>query len=75
MDRLNITNKVNGDTLEASEFNSLVSKVNELVESENNGGSSTIIDPTGVISTSSKGNVTIGSAKNINVEPAWDNNA
>jgi hypothetical protein len=32
-----------------------------------------VIDPSGVISTSSKGNVTIGSTKNINMEPAWDN--
>ena len=74
MNRLNIQNKSTGDTLEASEFNSLVGKVNELVDSENSGGTPVIIDPSGILSTSSKGNVTLGSTKNINLEPAWDGN-
>ena len=74
MNRLNIQTKNTGDTLEAQEFNSLVNKVNELVDSENNGGTPVVIDPTGILSTSSKGNVTLGSVKNVNVEPAWDNN-
>lgn len=74
MNRLNIQTKNTGDTLEAQEFNSLVNKVNELVDSENNGGTPVVIDPTGILSTSSKGNVTLGSVKNVNIEPAWDNN-
>ena len=74
MNRLNIQNKSTGDTLEASEFNSLVGKVNELVDSENNGGTPVIIDPSGILSTSRKGNVTLGSTRNINLEPAWDGN-
>lgn len=74
MNRLNIQNKSTGDTLEASEFNSLVGKVNELVDSENNGGTPVVIDPSGILSTSGKGNVTLGSPRNINLEPAWDGN-
>lgn len=74
MNRLNIQNKSTGDTLEASEFNSLVGKVNELVDSENSGGTPVVIDPSGILSTSNKGNVTLGSTKNINLEPAWDGN-
>ena len=74
MNRLNIQNKSTGDTLEASEFNSLVGKVNELVDSENTGGTPVVIDPSGILSTSRKGNVTLGSTRNINLEPAWDGN-
>ena len=73
MNRLNIQTKSTGDHLEASEFNSLVNKVNEIVDSENNGGTPVVIDPSGILSTSAKGNVTLGSTKNINIEPAWDN--
>lgn len=74
MNRLNIQNKSTGDTLEASEFNSLVGKVNELVDSENTGGTPVVIDPSGILSTSGKGNVTLGSPRNVNLEPAWDGN-
>jgi hypothetical protein len=45
------------------------------VDSANNGGGSgSPIDTNGVISVSSKGNVTLGSNKNVNIEPAWSNN-
>lgn len=84
MNKLNFTSKKTGDTLQASEWNSVVSKVDELVDSANNNsgsgssgsGSSTpvVIDSSGILSTSAKGNVTLGSGKNINVEPAWNNN-
>lgn len=37
-------------------------------------GSGTPVDTSGVISVSNKGNVTLGSQKNVNVEPAWNNN-
>jgi hypothetical protein len=49
--------------------------VDELVDATNNGtgGSSTPIDASGILSVSNKGNVTLGSQKNINIEPAWDN--
>ena len=82
MDKLNFQNKVTGDTLEATEWNSVVSKVDEIVDSINNGGggggsssegSVTPIDTSGIITVSGKGNVTLGSAKNVNLEPAWDN--
>lgn len=81
MNKLNFQNKQTGDTLEAQEWNQVVSKVDELVDSVNNGSSSgggevtpTPIDPNGVISVSAKGNVTMNSSKNINLEPAWSNN-
>lgn len=79
MNKLNFSTKNNGDVLNATEWNSLVSKTDELVDAINNGGDSssgtpTVIDSSGIISVSSKGNVTVGSSKNVNVEPAWDNN-
>lgn len=78
MNKLNFSTKSNGDVLNATEWNSLVSKTDELVEAINNGGSGsgtpTVIDSNGIMSVSSKGNVTVGSSKNVNVEPAWDNN-
>lgn len=78
MNKLNFSTKTNGDVLNATEWNSLVSKTDELVDAINNGGSGsgtpTVIDSNGVISVSGKGNVTVGSSKNVNVEPAWDNN-
>ena len=73
MNKLNFQDKSTGDTLEAQEWNQVVSKVDELVEASNNGGG-TIIDSSGILSVSAKGNVTVGSGKNINIEPAWDNN-
>lgn len=69
--------KSNGDTLSATEWNELTSYVNTAVDAINAGGGSgsgSPIDTSGVISVSSKGNVTLGSNKNVNVEPAWDNN-
>lgn len=69
--------KSNGDTLSAAEWNNLTSYVNTAVDAINDGGGSgsgSTIDTSGVISVSSKGNVTLGSNKNVNVEPAWSNN-
>ena len=79
MTKQNFTQKSNGDTLSASEWNNLTSYINTAVDAINAGGSSTgtpsaVIDTTGVISVSGKGNVTVSSNKNVNVEPAWDNN-
>lgn len=79
MNTLNQSYKKNaGDTLTHDTWNDVIDKVNEVVGSINNGGgssSSTVIDTNGVISVSNKGNVTLGSNKNVNIEPAWDNNA
>ena len=69
--------KSNGDTLSAAEWNNLTSYVNTAVDAINadgGSGSGSAIDTSGVISVSSKGNVTLGSNKNVNIEPAWDNN-
>ena len=80
MNKLNFQSKKTGDTLEAQEWNQVVSKVDELVDSVNDGGGSgsgettPSTDPSGIISVSAKGNVTMSSSKNINIEPAWDNN-
>lgn len=82
MNKLNFQNKNTGDTLEASEWNSVVSKVDELVEASNNGGnnsgggSSTPIDTSGVLSVKIKSNftnVTLGNnnIKNVNIEPGY----
>jgi len=75
MERVNIEEKSSGQKLLATEFNALKNKTNEIVDHINNGGESggTPIDTSGVISVSSKGNVTLGSSKNVNIEPAWDN--
>ena len=78
MTKQTFTQKNNGDTLTASEWNSLTGYVNEAVDAINSGSVSVeggTIDTSGMISISSKGNVTLGSVKNVNVEPAWDNNA
>lgn len=88
MNKLNFQAKKTGDTLEAQEWNSVVNKIDELVDASNSGNSggssqggnsgsdsSTPIDTSGVLSVSAKGNVTLGSTKNINLEPAWDGNA
>ena len=74
MTKQNFTQKSNGDTLSASEWNNLTSYVNTAVDAINAGGGGATIDSSGVLSVSSKGNVTVGSNKNINLEPAWDNN-
>lgn len=68
--------KSNGDTLSATEWNNLTSYVNTAVDAINAGGagSGSPIDTSGIISVSNKGNVTLGSNKNVNIEPAWDNN-
>ena len=74
MDKLNFQNKSTGDTLQASEWNQVVSKIDELVEAESGNGGGTPIDSSGVISVSNKGNVTLGSNKNVNIEPAYGSN-
>lgn len=75
MNKLNFQSKNTGDTLEAQEWNQVVSKVDELVEASNNGGGEAqVIDSSGVISVSAKGNVTLSSNKNVNIEPKWDEN-
>ena len=78
--------KADGDTLTANEWNELTNavkaaqnKVNEVIDNPFSGGGegggnstpSTPVDTSGVISISSKGNVTLGSSKNINLEPAY----
>lgn len=74
MTKQTFTQKSNGDTLSASEWNDLTSYVNTAVDAINAGGGGGAIDSSGVLSVSSKGNVTLGSNKNINLEPVWDNN-
>ena len=76
MTKQTFTQKTNGDTLSATEWNELTSYVNTAVDAINAGGSGSgsPVDTSGVISVSSKGNVTLGSNKNVNVEPAWSNN-
>ena len=80
MTKQNFTQKSNGDTLSASEWNNLTAYINTAVDAINagavseGGSSSAVIDTNGVISVSAKGNVTLGSNKNVNIEPAWDNN-
>ena len=69
--------KNNGDTLNATEWNELTSYVNEAVDAINaggNGGGNTpiAIDTNGVVSVNSKGNTTISSTKNVNIEPTYD---
>lgn len=59
------TNKQNGSTLSATEWNSLAADVNELGA----GGASASSEYIGI---TSKGNVEISSPKNINLEPAGD---
>ena len=73
MNKLNFQSKNTGDTLEAQEWNQVVNKVDELVEATNTGGGQ-VIDSSGVLSVSAKGNVTLGSNKNVNIEPKWDEN-
>ena len=60
-----------GDPVSHEEWNALAADVNEL---GTGGTPSAIVDTTGIISVSSKGNVTLGSNKNINLEPKWSNN-
>ena len=75
MTKQTFTQKSNGDTLSASEWNNLTGYINTAVDAINNGAASGgAIDTNGVISVSSKGNVTVSSNKNVNVEPAWSNN-
>lgn len=77
MNKLNFQTKQTGDSLEAQEWNQVVNKIDELVEASNtegNNGSPVVIDSSGILSTSNKGNVTLGSGKNVNIEPAWNNN-
>ena len=77
MNKLNFTSKTNGDVLNASEWNAVVSKTDELVQAINDGagsgsGSSAgAIDTNGVVSVNSKGNTTISATKHVNIEPAY----
>ena len=87
MNKLNFQDKRTGDTLEASEWNQVVNKIDELVDASNSSGSGsssggsssggTTIDTSGVVSVNNKGNVTIGSnnIKNINLEPGYPYNS
>jgi hypothetical protein len=80
------TQKQNGDPLDANEWNNLTNLVEDIREAVNEGnigggGStpSTPIDSSGMLSVSSKGNLTVGNntIKNINLEPGYpktDNN-
>lgn len=82
MNKLNFTSKNNGDILNASEWNSLVAKTDEIVTAINNGGidssseggTPVAIDTNGVISVNNKNNTVISSAKHINFEPAYVEN-
>ena len=60
------TNKQNGSTLSATEWNNLAADVNELGAGGAGAGSSEYVNLT------SKGNIEISSPKNINIEPAGD---
>lgn len=79
MNKLNFTSKSNGDVLNASEWNAVVSKTDELVQAINDGAGSgsgsgstpAAIDTNGVVSVNSKGNTTISATKHINLEPAY----
>lgn len=63
-----------GDSLSHLEWNALAEDVNLLAAGEGGGAQAgTVIDTSGIISVSNKGNVTVGSNKNVNIEPAWDN--
>lgn len=61
------TNKSNGSTLSAEEWNSLAADVNELGAGGSNAGSGSEY-----VALSAKNNVEISSPKNINIEPASD---
>lgn len=76
MNKLTTNNKVNDvDELNASEWNEAINTINNLIdEVENESGGGTPIDTSGTISVSAKGNVTLGSNKNVNVEPKWNEN-
>lgn len=76
------TEKAANDTLSHQEWNDLAQavvvahqKINDIINEGVGGGSVTPIDVSGVISVSGKGNVTLGSQKNVNIEPAWNNNS
>lgn len=80
MDKLNFQNKNTGDVLQASEWNAVVSKTDEIVDAinnstTNNSGSSNnnsgSTDTTGVVTVNAKGNTTISATKHINIEPAY----
>ena len=77
MTKKTFTQKVNGNPLDASEWNELTNYVNQAVDAINDintGGSSsggTTIDTSGVISVSSKGNTTLSATKHVNIEPAY----
>ena len=66
MNKLNFTSKSNGDILNASEWNALAEKTDEIVQAINDGGTSA-----GPVTVNSKGNTTISATKHINIEPAY----
>lgn len=77
MTKQNFTQKSNGDTLSASEWNNLTSYVNTAVDAINAGGgsgSAGAIDTNGVVSVNSKGNTTVSATKHVNIEPAYVEN-
>ena len=83
MNKLNFTSKTNGDVLNASEWNAVVSKTDELVQAINDGagsgsgsgsGATVAIDTNGVVSVNSNNNTIISSAKHVNIEPAYVEN-
>ena len=65
------TNKQNGSTLSAAEWNNLAADVNEL-GAGGGSGSAVAIDTNNVVSVNSKGNTTISAAKHVNIEPTYD---
>ena len=75
MTKKQFTQKVNGQDLDASEWNELTSYVNQAVDAINNinteGVGGTPVDTSGVISVSSKGNTTLSATKHVNIEPAY----
>lgn len=77
MTKQTFTQKTNGDTLSATEWNELTSYVNTAVDAINAGGgsgSAGAIDTNGVVSVNSKGNTTVSATKHINIEPAYVEN-
>ena len=74
MTKQTFTQKSNGDTLSASEWNNLTSYVNTAVDAINAGGgsgSAGAIDTNGVVSVNAKGNTTLSASKHVNIEPAY----
>lgn len=71
MVKQSFTQKSNGDTLSAAEWNELTSYINTAVDAINDGGNSSS-SSSSVVSVSSKGNTEITSTKHVNIEPVYD---